>query len=873
MEDDVTLPVPKPTPAVGDGLASDDVTIPLSPGARRAGSAERSAPKQGWLPPSVEEMQKLLPQYHVSRFLARGGMGAVYEGVQKSLERRVAIKILPPDIEDNDVHFAERFKAEARAMARLAHPGIVAVFDAGETAGGLLYFVMELVEGTDVAQMVSSEGRLSAVSALKIITQVCEALGFAHDEGIIHRDIKPSNIMVDRKGRVKVADFGLAKVTAQETGGFTKTNTAMGTPDFIAPEALMPGMQVDQRADLYAVGVMLYQMLTGHVPRGRFQLPSFVVPEIDPRLDAIVDKAMQTDRERRYSTAIEMKTDVELFSQEKAKESSFAVPAQARSPAGVGPVKSRKLILLGLSAAALMVIGAVVLLSRPDSEKQSKATSTTQPGSARWQALPIPERMVAQSPGSSLGANGEVHVDRGLSLPDIQHKNLGLRGEIRVTATSMNSCVHFRKNFGGSRQFTLLPSGGLFQLVESDNSFPVIGRFEYPAGLILTDRWVPFTLGVVGKASVAKVGNARPIIVHSDKNTEAGYLQFKSADFRHLEYLPLDQMTEAEALKLLGMDAKAANVAAPTELKSEPSDGKADAVWKSRWSKPGRLRAVGIDDTGKPIDLRAAEPYSDFVQVMNLSYNASKGSPSWLALRENGEVLWSNGKVEKGVTGLAGGSTRIMAGGKAVSTYLMSPPESVMSIQGSTCLAAAENPVITVWQKMDSSWQVASPGFTSGSLMKPDLTSPPAVKMVMAQPSGVGVLRVDGSFRIWGAKELRLPPAVTTGVREIAAIGGQWGVLNEEGNMWFLKFGLPDGAGVVPSFDATAIWAGKSAEAIASAGFSLIYRQRDKMWVPLFEATAEMRTAFRLLFEQGIEHFSAASNMNKASLIWIEPTK
>jgi serine/threonine protein kinase len=732
MEDDVTLPVPKPTPVAGDGLASDDVTIPLSPGARRAGSAERSAPKQGWLPPSVEEMQKLLPQYHVSRFLARGGMGAVYEGVQKSLERRVAIKILPPDIEDNDIHFAERFKAEARAMARLAHPGIVTVFDAGETAGGLLYFVMELVEGTDVAQMVSSEGRLSAVSALKIITQVCEALGFAHEEGIIHRDIKPSNIMVDRKGRVKVADFGLAKVTAQETGGFTKTNTALGTPDFIAPEALMPGMQVDQRADLYAVGVMLYQMLTGHVPRGRFLLPSFMVPEIDPRLDAIVDKAMQTDRERRYSTAIEMKTDVELFSQEKAKESRFAVPAHAQSPAGVGPAKSRKLILLGLSAAALMVIGAVVWISRPDSEIQSKAASTTQTGSARGQALPIPEKMVVQSPGASLGASGEVHV---------------------------------------------------------------------------------------------------------------------------------------------GVDGKEANVAVPTELKSKSSDGKADAVWKSRWSKPGRLRAIGIDDTGKPIDLHAAEPYSDFVQVMNLSYNASRGSPNWLALRENGEVLWSNGKVEKGFVGLAGSSTRIMAGGKAVSTYLMSPPESVMSIQGSTCLAAVENPVITVWQKMDASWQVASPGFTSGSLMKPDLTSPPAVKMVMAQPSGVGVLRVDGSFRLWGARELRLPPAVTMGVREIAAIGGQWGVLNEDGNMWFLKFGLPDGAGVGPSFDATAISAGKSADAIASAGFSLIYRQRDKMWVPLFEATAEMHAAFRLLFEQGIEHFSAASNMNKASLIWIEPMK
>jgi serine/threonine protein kinase/photosystem II stability/assembly factor-like uncharacterized protein len=264
----------------------------------------------GWVPPSVEEMQRMLPAYDMKRLLGRGGMGAVYEGVQRALERPAAIKVLPPDVAARDPHFVERFKRESRAMAKLAHPNIVAVYEAGETIDGLLYFVMELIDGVDVARMIDSEGALPPNRVLRICRDVCDALMYAHAQGIVHRDVTPSNIIIDRQGRVKVADFGLAKL---EDPNRNASSTVMGKPDFVPPEAFVPGIEIDGRADVYALGVSLYQMLTGRLPKGRFELPSHLVPGVDARLDAIIDKAMQTDRERRYSSAAEVRSALEVI--------------------------------------------------------------------------------------------------------------------------------------------------------------------------------------------------------------------------------------------------------------------------------------------------------------------------------------------------------------------------------------------------------------------------------------------------------------------------------------------------------------------------------------------------------------------------------
>ncbi|HRK13706.1 MAG TPA: bifunctional serine/threonine-protein kinase/formylglycine-generating enzyme family protein [Prosthecobacter sp.] len=403
MDDpDVTLPLPRPAPKAAEVTGAEAEAL-LAAGAGLFDTRPASSSPRGWEPPGVELLQAVLPQYEITALIARGGMGAVYRGTQRALKRPVAIKVLPPEMNDaggSDLQFAARFKQEAQAMARLSHPNIVAVFDAGEVvlgralgppsaAGGeerrtedspphqtLLYFVMEFIKGTDVAQLIASEGPLDAARVVPIIAAVCEALAFAHEEGIVHRDIKPSNIMIDRKGRVKVADFGLAKAVNVESTLMTRSDVAMGTPDFVAPEALIPGMAVDGRADLYAVGVMLYQMLTGKIPRGRFELPSGVVPQVDKGFDAIVDKAMQADREKRYSTALEMKREVEAVAAPAkawSGDAPVATPDHRLAPAAT---KGRKPLLLGTAAAVILGTGAFFLMDEP-TEAESKAGATT----------------------------------------------------------------------------------------------------------------------------------------------------------------------------------------------------------------------------------------------------------------------------------------------------------------------------------------------------------------------------------------------------------------------------------------------------------------------------------------------------------------
>lgn len=266
-----------------------------------------------WQPPPVEAMQAALPQYRFESLLGHGGMGAVYKALQISLEREVAVKILPRGLlDDSDANYLERFKNEARTMARMSHPGIVNVYDFGETACGLLYFVMEYVDGTDVARMITVQGRLPPEHALAVTAHVCDALAYAHSHGVIHRDVKPANILINREGSVKVADFGLAKASDGRDSGLTKSNLTMGTPDFVAPEALIAGVPLDGRADLYAIGVMLYQMLTGEIPRGIWMMPGTRLGT-DPRFDAIIAKAMQTDREARYQSAMEIRRDLDTI--------------------------------------------------------------------------------------------------------------------------------------------------------------------------------------------------------------------------------------------------------------------------------------------------------------------------------------------------------------------------------------------------------------------------------------------------------------------------------------------------------------------------------------------------------------------------------
>lgn len=174
-----------------------------------------------WVPPTLEELEVLLVDYHFVEILGRGGMGVVYKAQQRSLDRPVAVKILPIQEDTLGAGFTERFRNEARLLARMNHPGIVHVYDFGETGTGLLYFVMEYVDGTDVARILASEKKLSPAHAASITADVCAALHYAHELGVVHRDVKPANVLVGKDGQVKVADFGIAKAAGLDEPSLT----------------------------------------------------------------------------------------------------------------------------------------------------------------------------------------------------------------------------------------------------------------------------------------------------------------------------------------------------------------------------------------------------------------------------------------------------------------------------------------------------------------------------------------------------------------------------------------------------------------------------------------------------------------------------
>ena len=276
------------------------------------GVSPRSGPGSRFEPPAVDELAPLFPQLEILELLGTGGMGAVYKARQPGLDRLVAVKILPREIGD-DPAFAQRFTREAQAMARLSHPHIVSVYDFGNT-DGTFYIVMEYVDGPNLRQTIRA-GKLQPEQALAIVPQICEALQYAHDEGIVHRDIKPENLLLDKKGRLKIADFGLSKLLREDRQevSLTGTHQVMGTIRYMAPEQMEDSRDVDHRADIYSLGVVFYEMLTGELPIGRFSPPS-TKAQIDVRLDEVVLRSLEQEPDRRYQHASDVKVEVEHVS-------------------------------------------------------------------------------------------------------------------------------------------------------------------------------------------------------------------------------------------------------------------------------------------------------------------------------------------------------------------------------------------------------------------------------------------------------------------------------------------------------------------------------------------------------------------------------
>ena len=272
-------------------------------------------------------MTQKIAQYDILGELGRGGMGVVYDALDPRLDRHVAIKVieLPNDpnmTQETRLELVERFKREAKASAKLNHPNIVSIFDFGDYEGRY-YMVMEFLQGRNLSELLQIHSPLSVPVALKAMIQTCEALDFAHHQGIIHRDIKPANIVILDNGTTKLADFGIARLEASNSE-LTKAGSILGSLLYISPEQLMNPKDVDKRADIYSLGVTAYEILTGRLPYNGSNIGEIVMKimqseppllselnrEIPEGLDAIIFKAMAKTADLRYDTAMDLAKDL-----------------------------------------------------------------------------------------------------------------------------------------------------------------------------------------------------------------------------------------------------------------------------------------------------------------------------------------------------------------------------------------------------------------------------------------------------------------------------------------------------------------------------------------------------------------------------------
>lgn len=284
-------------------------------------------PEVGFVAPDVSDLAPFFPGYEIQGLIATGGMGAVYGAVQKSLDRTVAIKILPTEL-SKDAAFCAGFEAEAKAMARLNHPNLIGVYDFGEV-NGMLFIIMEFVPGQSIYH--SAYGiAIDPKEVIRLVTGICDGLAHAHENGILHRDIKPSNILLDLNAQPKIGDFGLARPIERK---IEEGEEIFGTPHYTAPEVVEAPHTVDYRADIFSVGVLLHELLTGKLPADDPR-PASVICRCSPRFDAIIRRATQPVPAARYASAKELAAEL------RAIEASMTL-GSARTTPNAGPRPAR----------------------------------------------------------------------------------------------------------------------------------------------------------------------------------------------------------------------------------------------------------------------------------------------------------------------------------------------------------------------------------------------------------------------------------------------------------------------------------------------------------------------------------------------------
>jgi eukaryotic-like serine/threonine-protein kinase len=369
----------------------------------------------------VGQLTVLGGRYRLVGRIAAGGMGAVHEGVDERLGRRVAVKVLKEEYAD-DPAFVERFDREARAAAALGHPNIAQVFDSGQD-GDRHFIVMELVEGRHLGEVLAEQGRLAPGQAVSVISQVCSALAAAHEAGIVHRDIKPGNVLIRPDGHAKVTDFGIAHRVGQAT--LTGTGLVVGTAQYLSPEQAS-GEAVTPASDVYATGVLLFQLLTGSVPfegdspiavalsHLRDEVPPVrdLAPDVSPALAAVVARATAKDPARRYADGRQMEMALrEALASPTAPTATTALPV-ARS-AGAGKPVRRGVARAGpwgLVAAGLLLVGALLAgwMALPDdsSSQAVRPPAATQSGSPSSRPTGNPSSRPTGSPSPTPASGG-----------------------------------------------------------------------------------------------------------------------------------------------------------------------------------------------------------------------------------------------------------------------------------------------------------------------------------------------------------------------------------------------------------------------------------------------------------------------------------
>jgi serine/threonine protein kinase len=530
--------------------------------------------------PTLEQLRKLFPDLEIIDVLGAGGMGAVYKARQPRLNRLVALKIMVA-APGHEADFALRFEREAQVLAQLSHPHIVIIYDFGDIspertgADPLFYFLMEYVDGTDLGQLIKS-GELKSPQSLVIVPQICQALQYAHDQGITHRDIKPANILIDKKGTVKIADFGLAKmITGTEEAmmtGLTQTGTAMGTPHYMAPEQWDHPEQVDHRADIYALGVVFYEMLTGERPAGVFEPPSKKSkPPVDRKLDGVVMRAMDKNPARRYQQASQIGDDVSRISGANKRPQSTSHPA---------PKKSSLPLVAGLIA--VLGLGGWWLWPQPEKDEAAYGRTAALPSAtapppttlAEPSALPARDWVKVDWPGQNILSGGktprqvtreEITKEGGIRLvkddlwigdraPRIgQVQNGGIRLRWKQFSEKVGSFNVFMHG-DGKAKVSLWGNGAAIFHGGSSDEFKLQGMPH--GGLAPIGQEMLMEIACVGRLLILKRDGVLQGTLELPEAAPANFLRFQGSEVivTQAELINLDGLSEADALKVLGVD-------------------------------------------------------------------------------------------------------------------------------------------------------------------------------------------------------------------------------------------------------------------------------------------------------------------------------